>query len=50
MIVDDEKIIIGSANINDRSMLGDRDSEIAILVQEHRKTSKTKDIMDTYCK
>lgn len=26
MIIDDEKMIIGSANINDRSLLGDRDS------------------------
>jgi phospholipase D1/2 len=33
MIVDDEKVILGSANINDRSLLGDRDSEIAILVE-----------------
>ena len=32
MIVDDQKLILGSANINDRSMLGDRDSEIAIVV------------------
>ena len=30
MIVDDKHIIIGSANINDRSQLGDRDSEVAI--------------------
>ena len=30
MIVDDEVVIIGSANINDRSMLGSRDSEIAV--------------------
>ena len=34
MIVDDRRVIIGSANINDRSMLGDRDSEMAILVEE----------------
>lgn len=34
MIVDDLKMIIGSANINDRSMLGDRDSEIAIVVED----------------
>ena len=34
MIVDDEKIIRESANINDRSMQGDRDSEFAILIQE----------------
>lgn len=26
MIVDDEKVLIGSANINDRSLLGNRDS------------------------
>jgi len=34
MIVDDMFAIIGSANINDRSMLGDRDSEIAVLIQD----------------
>ncbi|KAH3889268.1 hypothetical protein DPMN_013321 [Dreissena polymorpha] len=36
MIVDDDTVIIGSANINDRSMLGTRDSEIAILVQDNK--------------
>jgi len=30
MIVDDEYIIVGSANINERSMAGDRDTEIAV--------------------
>ena len=30
MIVDDEKVILGSANINDRSMNGNRDSEIGV--------------------
>ncbi|XP_067950671.1 phospholipase D1-like [Watersipora subatra] len=34
MIVDDKKCIIGSANINDRSLAGDRDSEIAVLIQD----------------
>lgn len=34
MIVDDQSVIIGSANINDRSMLGSRDSELALLVQD----------------
>jgi phospholipase D1/2 len=34
MIVDDRRFIIGSANINDRSLLGDRDSEIAIVVED----------------
>jgi phospholipase D1/2 len=37
MIIDDEKMIIGSANINDRSLLGDRDSEIAVLIEEKKK-------------
>ncbi|KAL3673249.1 hypothetical protein V7S43_000970 [Phytophthora oleae] len=35
MIVDDRACIIGSANINERSMCGDRDSEIAVLVEDH---------------
>lgn len=34
MIVDDQKVILGSANINDRSLLGDRDSEIGIAIQD----------------
>ncbi|CAM1327321.1 Pld (predicted) [Pycnogonum litorale] len=34
MIVDDMKVIIGSANINDRSLLGKRDSEIAVIVKD----------------
>lgn len=34
MIVDDRTIICGSANINDRSMLGVRDSEIAVVVED----------------
>lgn len=33
MIVDDCSVIVGSANINDRSMNGDRDSEICLLVE-----------------
>ena len=34
MIVDDNKMIIGSANINDRSMNGNRDSELAVIIQD----------------
>jgi phospholipase D1/2 len=34
LIVDDRVAIIGSANINDRSMLGDRDSEVAIRFED----------------
>ncbi len=33
MIVDDRHCIVGSANINDRSLLGDRDSEIAVYME-----------------
>ncbi|XBI14047.1 hypothetical protein VPH35_140694 [Triticum aestivum] len=37
MIVDDEYIIVGSANLNERSMAGNRDTEIAIgAYQPHR--------------
>lgn len=34
MIVDDQKVILGSANINDRSMEGDRDSELAVYIRQ----------------
>jgi hypothetical protein len=34
MIADDRVMIIGSANINDRSMLGFRDSEIAVRIED----------------
>ena len=37
MIIDDRKVLIGSANINDRSMLGTRDSEYAVIVKEEVK-------------
>ena len=40
MIVDDKHVIIGSANINDRSMLGSRDSEFCVLIQEKLDESK----------
>lgn len=33
MIVDDKMLICGSANINDRSLIGRRDSEIAVLIE-----------------
>ncbi|CAI9113994.1 OLC1v1037458C4 [Oldenlandia corymbosa var. corymbosa] len=42
MIVDDEYIIIGSANINQRSMDGARDSEIAMgAYQPHHLSTRT---------
>uniref|UniRef100_K7F6G5 Phospholipase n=1 Tax=Pelodiscus sinensis TaxID=13735 RepID=K7F6G5_PELSI len=34
LIADDRRVIIGSANINDRSLLGKRDSELAVLVED----------------
>ncbi|KAI9919590.1 hypothetical protein PsorP6_017762 [Peronosclerospora sorghi] len=34
MIVDDRCAIIGSSNINDRSMNGDRDSDIALVIED----------------
>ncbi|XP_051036102.1 phospholipase D2 [Phodopus roborovskii] len=34
LIADDRTVIIGSANINDRSLLGKRDSELAILIED----------------
>ncbi len=34
MIVDDKYAICGSANINDRSLTGKRDSELATVVQD----------------
>jgi len=34
MIVDDRHLIVGSANINDRSLLGLRDSEVCVVIQD----------------
>uniref|UniRef100_A0A8C6CSB4 Phospholipase n=1 Tax=Moschus moschiferus TaxID=68415 RepID=A0A8C6CSB4_MOSMO len=43
LIADDNTVIIGSANINDRSMLGKRDSEMAVIVQD---TDTVPSVMD----
>lgn len=40
MIVDDRAVIIGSANINERSMRGIRDSEVAAIVRD-KETVRT---------
>lgn len=37
MIIDDRVVLIGSANINDRSMMGSRDSEIAVVIEDQKK-------------
>jgi phospholipase D1/2 len=34
IIVDDRFVLMGSANVNDRSLLGERDSELAVLVMD----------------
>ena len=41
MIVDDRLAIIGSANINDRSMLGDRDSEVDVVIEDREMIEGT---------
>ncbi|XP_048362891.1 phospholipase D1 [Sphaerodactylus townsendi] len=46
MIVDDNTVIIGSANINDRSMLGKRDSEMAVIVQDANTVPSVMDGQD----
>ena len=35
VIADDENIILGSANVNDRSMTGIKDSEIGLLLRQN---------------
>lgn len=36
MIVDDKIVVCGSANLNDRSMMGTRDSEIALVIEDQK--------------
>ncbi|XP_063772323.1 phospholipase D1 isoform X2 [Pseudophryne corroboree] len=43
LIADDNTVIIGSANINDRSMMGKRDSEMAVVIQD---TETVPSVMD----
>ncbi|KAG9029137.1 hypothetical protein FRB95_005641 [Tulasnella sp. JGI-2019a] len=43
MIVDDLRVIIGSANLNDRSQKGDGDSEIAIVIEDSDMIPSTMD-------
>uniref|UniRef100_A0A4W4EPI5 Phospholipase n=1 Tax=Electrophorus electricus TaxID=8005 RepID=A0A4W4EPI5_ELEEL len=43
LIADDNTVIIGSANINDRSMLGKRDSELAVIVEDTETVSSVMD-------
>jgi len=43
MIVDDRRVILGSANLNDRSQKGDGDSEIALVVEDGDMVRSTMD-------
>lgn len=41
MIADDRIVICGSANLNDRSQLGDHDSEIAVIIEDFTPIQST---------
>ena len=43
IMADDRMAIVGTANINDRSMLGDRDSEIAVFLESVDEYDSTMD-------
>uniref|UniRef100_A0A3Q2WQR7 Phospholipase n=1 Tax=Haplochromis burtoni TaxID=8153 RepID=A0A3Q2WQR7_HAPBU len=43
LIADDNTVVIGSANINDRSMLGKRDSEVAVIVEDSEMVDSVMD-------
>lgn len=43
LIADDRVVICGSANLNDRSQLGDHDSEIAIIIEDPTPVESTMD-------
>ncbi|KAH7369782.1 hypothetical protein BKA65DRAFT_602424 [Rhexocercosporidium sp. MPI-PUGE-AT-0058] len=43
LIADDRVVICGSANLNDRSMKGTRDSEIALYIEDSRVIASTMD-------
>ncbi|WP_246761194.1 phospholipase D-like domain-containing protein [Ralstonia solanacearum] len=39
LIADDRTVVLGSANINDRSQMGDRDSELAVIMHDDAPVS-----------
>ncbi|KAJ5083562.1 hypothetical protein N7456_012989 [Penicillium angulare] len=41
MVADDRIVICGSANLNDRSQLGDHDSEIAVIIEDFTPVQST---------
>ena len=36
LIVDDTKAIVGSANLNERSLIADRDTEFSVLIEDQK--------------
>jgi phospholipase D1/2 len=46
MIIDDEVTLVGSANINDRSLLGTRDSEVCAIVRDSNGYNQVNGIID----
>ena len=48
MIIDDEIVLMGSANINDRSLMGTRDSEIAMVIQDNQKIQAQMNNQNSY--
>lgn len=48
LIVDDRSCIIGSANINERSQLGNRDSEVAMVIRDTDLVKSKMDGKDYY--
>jgi phospholipase D1/2 len=47
LIADDRVAILGSANINDRSQLGDRDSELAVVIRDDAQIKVKLNNIDT---
>ncbi|WP_139156245.1 phospholipase D-like domain-containing protein [Superficieibacter electus] len=47
MIVDDRYVLVGSANINERSLKGDGDSELAVLVMDTEHCTQVMDDIGT---
>lgn len=43
LIADDRIVICGSSNLNDRSQLGDHDSELSIVMEDTRRLASTMD-------
>jgi phospholipase D1/2 len=43
LIVDDRVMVIGSSNLNDRSQLGNRDSEISVVIEDEDKVASLMD-------